>query len=1533
MPGFANTALRLLRRLLGAPSRIQGPYAGTATVLDGNTAVALTEAGFSDAAGLGASFPAEFADLAWRNEQWRQPVNQMGTPLGTHTAEGVRGALAASIGMAMSGLRATSFLSGTDLAQASDLLAVAAGHRLPLVIHVSTRALASHAPALGSGHESIHLAADSGCFQFMAANVQEAVDFSLIARRVAEQSLLPGLVSMDCEQTALALQEVRLLPAGLMKAYLGQPDDQIVSTTPAQQWLLGKERRRVPRWHNPDRPVMLGGLQATEVWGQAKAAGRVFFDDTLSTCLDDAFDQFAQQTGRHHWLLSSHRVEDASLILVAQGAVIETLEALSDYLRDNHRLKVGVLGIRCLRPFPGEEIVRHLSQCPRVCVLERLDVPLASDPPLLREVRAACDHGYENERFGTDTDAGYPAINAHQHPRFISVIYGLGGLPLRGADLLALCLNLDTIKQSRVYLGVKFSQLSSDYPKRQVLLDRLRRSYPGIADLGLRDEAASPELRPKDAITLVLHRLSGDAGEGLMVETALFLYRLLGGGLRSRPALFTKPWAGLCTDRLSFSSDGLRDPGDETPVDLAVLVSDAGMERLSPHLGLVKEGVLLVQSMLPDESVWAQLPAATRVHLKESGGRLYKLTPPEAAISTPNEYLLGAISGVLLKADQLDITQRRLVTIREEQLRQSVMNVDAALTSFEAGIKQVKEINCARFPLNPMRSSVTVVEQVPAMVRRLGNIDDAYDSLPRFWDQVGVLYKQGKSEQLAPDPYLAIGAVPPLSASFRDLSRFRKQHPLFNPALCTGCGDCWSRCPDSAIQALAISPARLIDAGIRLSSAEMLRPVASKLAAGIANQCLQQDPPPPTSVEPLLEHAYGRIKDRLPFPEERKQAIQHGVEQMVEEIGCLPVAITDPLYHDAEKLNKGSGELLVLAVDPEGCKGCGICIQACQSAALQNVRQSSQSLSQARQIERAWHGLPDSEPATLNRLERHPQVGAMAAVHLAHSAALAMTGGDGAEPGSGAKLAIRLVLAVVEAQLAPRFAEYLQQVNDTREAITGLIRTILSDALPADDMDALSRGLDNIDARQADMTSLLSEVETAVGSKVDAARLRRLVDLARDLSDLAWRLSTGRQGMGRARVSLVLSPGSAVGWASSFPHSPYSSPVTLDTTGDGAQLAAGLLEGQLRQATEGFVMMRKARTELEGSADAARLWSDLEALTWRDLDEQERSLCPAMLLVGDSDQLVGRGLGQLTRVLANKLPIKVLLLADLDLGLADRAGLDSPLSPVNDVGIDLALLTLTRRDLFVAQTSVSVPAHFTTSIRSAFAYPGPALMHLHAPSPTRHGFATDQTLHRAETAVTARLLPLFRYDPQAEGVLGSRITLDDNPDPLEQWVMDHEGRAITPADWVLGEARFTDCYSPLNEGDEGIGVVEYLAMSEQERNKRVPTVGQHVNGEQVTRVRVDERLLKVIEERQASWRMLQELAGLVTPFTARVQQQEQARVAAAHEADLKALADEYEQRIRELSSQLQQQTRQAMRDRLMQLAGYRDSTHRKSGSQ
>ena len=48
-----------------------------------------------------------------------------------------------------------------------------------------------------------------------------------------------------------------------------------------------------------------------------------------------------------------------------------------------------VLGIRVLRPFPEAAVAEVLKDKRRVLVLERTDAPLASEPPLTREVRAA----------------------------------------------------------------------------------------------------------------------------------------------------------------------------------------------------------------------------------------------------------------------------------------------------------------------------------------------------------------------------------------------------------------------------------------------------------------------------------------------------------------------------------------------------------------------------------------------------------------------------------------------------------------------------------------------------------------------------------------------------------------------------------------------------------------------------------------------------------------------------------------------------------------------------------------------------------------------------------------------------------------------------------------------------------------------------------------------------------------------------------------------------------------------------------------
>ena len=388
MPALRDFAIHWYRKTFGAPAGSDIREEGLDTVLDGNSAVALSEAGIASHVVLGGAFPSSDADAVWLGELGQGNANLYGEALAAQTAEGPRGIVAAATGLALAGRRATAFLSGPDIAAAQDLLISAAGKHAPLVLHLGTRASAAHGGALGSGHDSVHLSADSGFFMLFATNVQEAVDYTYIARRVAEEALVPGIVIMDGEQTALAPQDVRLLSPAQVTGFLGSARQHIESPTPAQKMLFGETRRRLPAWHDLDEPVLTGALFENESFALGAFARGPFFDAFVEQSLAKSFEQFGRRTGRDYESTSRYRMDDARIVLVAQGAGVETARVAADCLRKTHRIKVGVLGLHALRPFPGAAIAEELAGRERVFVLERMDAPLSAEPPLTREVRA-----------------------------------------------------------------------------------------------------------------------------------------------------------------------------------------------------------------------------------------------------------------------------------------------------------------------------------------------------------------------------------------------------------------------------------------------------------------------------------------------------------------------------------------------------------------------------------------------------------------------------------------------------------------------------------------------------------------------------------------------------------------------------------------------------------------------------------------------------------------------------------------------------------------------------------------------------------------------------------------------------------------------------------------------------------------------------------------------------------------------------------------------------------------------------------------
>ncbi|MCW8841625.1 MAG: 4Fe-4S binding protein [Gammaproteobacteria bacterium] len=1511
MPSFTETAIKLYRQLFGTPAMAGQLADGIETVLDGNTAVAIAEACIADTAALGNNS----AGIAWQSEQQRNGSNMFGALLHSHDAESPRGALAAATGLAMAGRRATLFLDGQELATAQDLLVSAAGRHLPLVLHLSNRALAAHGGAIGSGHETVHLSADSGCFTLFAGNVQQAVDFTLIARRVAELSLTPCVVAMDGEQTAGAGQEVKLPSPALVREFIGAGDAMITAPNEAQKLLFGEQRRRVPRWHDLDNPALHGALQDSTSYALGGAARNPWFDHELPSLLEQAFTEFARLTGRHYGAVSSHNVEKAKLLLVAQGSAVESAVAVARYLGKKERLKIGVIGLHTLRPLPGAELAKLLAGKKAVAVLERCDTPLAEEPPLLRELRSAVERALENGRYGSETHPGYPMLQESERPRLLSVIYGLGGLPLQAADLIALCKSLDKQSPARRYLGIDFQQRQSRHPKRQVLLDTLRRHYPEVEKLGLRSHDPAPDLRPAGTLSLAIHRLSGEHGENLALEAGSFLHQLLGGQVRSHPAQSWERWGAPLIDRIHQAPGKLLDSGEDTPIDCALVATDAAHPHLRPLQGLVDNGLLLMDG----SSVFASLPSPLQQAIRAKQLQLFQAPAADGETAAERkERLLGALFGALLACEKVDLKPRRIRSAREEALSHlGETERLARLNAFDHGLESVERLDPRdgdeQTAATPWRDETT-----PMAVRHLRANTSRYDSLPRFHDQVGVLYHNGETDQLTADPYLATGTIPPLSATFRDHTPSRRQLPQFDAAHCTACGNCWSACPDSAIGATAIKPRALVETGIALARAGELRAIAGKLASGITTLARKGETEA-VSAKQLLADGWAWLEQKAPVAEERREGLEAALERVRHALAGLPLSITEPLFYQAEKAQKESGELLSLSINPDSCKGCGLCAEVCTDEALTMQPAAVEATATARQQWQLWQQTPDTPSATIERLSRDQIMDPIAALMLSRHCAFALSGGDGAEAGSGEKIAVRHVLAATEYQQQPLLHRFIQELGSAQGALGEKLRDTLAEALPTEDLDQLSARLQQIHTREATLSAFIQGGDELIeGSGVDAVKMRKLITLTQRIGDLHWRISRGEHDLGRARYGLAFAPGSAAAWAGAFPHNPFHAPVTIDMTGSAPQLAAGLLHGQLNEALEAIGLLRQARAELDPKAAAIN-----DEISWQSLSEEERGLVPPLLLIGNDQSLGGEGFSQVVWLLNSQLPVKILVLADLDFGLGSHGIQDAPLNAQKDPRGDLALVALAQRNAYVAQSSFATPQHLRESVRGMLRYGGPALLRIHAPSPERHGFAVTETLSQARLAVESRTLPLFRYDPRGEGVFGSRLTLEGNSAAKQEWLQDENGKPITPVHWARNEQRFAPRTEPLHrDAPAPTELLAWLALEQEKRTGKTPFIAitDHLGNEQ--RLAVDIALANLVERQHHTWRTLQELAGLVTPFTARVEAEAKQNLAATHQAELDALRGEYEEKLRTLEEQMHGQMHEQITQRLMELAGY-----------
>jgi pyruvate-ferredoxin/flavodoxin oxidoreductase len=1549
-------------------------FPGIRRAMDGTAAVVAMETAGSEAAGAYPITPSTQMGEGWAEAVAAGKSNVFGRRLLFFEPEGEHAAAAVTAGMSMVGLRATNFSSGQGIVYMHESLYPAVGKRLTYVLNMACRALTKQSLNIHAGHDDYHAVDDTGFFQLFAKNAQEAADLNLIGHRIAELALNPGIVAQDGFLTSHVLESVRLPEPELVREYLGDPADTIDSPTPAQRMVFGERRRRIPELFDLDYPAMLGVVQNQESYMQGVAAQRPFYFDHIPGLAERAFSEFAELTGRRYAPLQGYRMDDAVYALVAQGSAVSDAEAVCDYLREVEGVKVGVVNVTMFRPFPRALMVELLEGKKAVTVMERLDQPLAADPPLLREIRTAMAQALENGRAREASEArregarrqknrrtlpvvgagqaphpGVPPLLQAQVPDFHSAIFGLGSRDLQPGDLVAAVRNMAEGNRGlrRYYLGIDFLRKGSRLPKFQIWQEEVEEGYPELARLAL-PSVGEVNVMPQDALPVRIHSVGGWGAMTMGKNLAQTAFELLDVHVKANPKYGSEKKGQPTAFYLTLSRSPIRTNGELKHVG-AVLSPDPNVfHHSNPLAGLREEGTFVIQSDQEPEEFWRSLPVESRREIRERGIRVHSLdgfriaaeeaSNPDLRYRMQGAAFMGAFFAASPLMEQEGLDEERLFGGIRAQLEKRFGHlgervVEDNLRVIRRGFQEVREVEPVEVEDESASDGEVIEGEVPRMPARMqapGALQGAAEA-GAFWDQVCGPLKAGE-DPLA-DPFVAMSAMPAATGAIRDMTQVRMEVPRFIAEKCTGCSHCWVQCPDSAIPALVNTVEEVLEAAV--TTATDVRPLdrirqISRPLAGEVRKVLKGVPF--KTFGDALSQAYESVADRLGWDPERRSALDAEFARVYGAVADYPLAKTAPFFDGPETKEKGSGGLLSIMIDPETCKGCNLCVEVCPEEALVSVRQTDEVVETLRENRRLWEHLPETRDPYIRIASMEEGIGTLSSLLLKKENYLSMVGGDGACMGCGEKTSMHLVVSAIHALMGPRAAEHVKELDELIEGLDAKAREILAAEADVDASPAWEPG----DAVPVPL------------SPENRNRLERLSGLLSRLKDLRWRYTEGPGGKGRAPLGMTNATGCSSVWGSTYPYNPYPFPWVNHLFQDAPSVAIGIFEGHMRKMADGFRDIRRARLELDDEWDAERHEEELAALDWKGFTDHEFALCPPIVATGGDGAMLDIGFQNLSRLLSSGKPIRVIVL-DTQVysntgGQACTSGFTGQVSDMAAWGAaqrgkeetrkELSLVAMAHRDVYVHQSSQASASHLLEGVLRGLQQRRPVVFNIYTPCPVEHGTPDYGSMRAARLALESRAFPFLTYDPDAGDTLADRISLEGNPSPDDPWptytlkYVDEDGESkemelpLTTADWAATEGRFRKHFRkiPREEWDDDlVPFHEFVALSGDEREDKVPFIHTVGEGDRLERTKVTDEIVTLAEERLGHWSLLRQMAGQeVAPW---VRDRIAGELESGFEEREKALREEYEAKLQDLRTRYPTVVARRMAEGLLRAAG------------
>lgn len=760
--------------------------------MDGNQAAAYASYAFTDVTAIFPITPS--SPMAELVDEWSAhgKKNIFGQEVKVVEMQSEAGAAGAMHGSLAAGALTTTYTASQGLLLMIPNLYKMAGELLPGVLHVSARALATHALSIFGDHQDVMACRQTGVVLLASSNVQEAMDLGCIAHLSALRARLPVIHFFDGFRTSHEIQKIDVIDYQELEKIL---DHQAL-----------KEFR--DRSLSPDHPIVRGTAQNPDIYFQGREVQNKFFDH-VPDIVAGYMQEIKTITGRQYRPFDYYGAKDAEYVVIAMGSVCDTIEETIDYLMKKGE-KVGALKVHLYRPFSEKYFFEAMPNTVKsIAVLDRTKEPGATGEPLYLDVTKL----YQKKSV---------------QPFIVGGRYGLGSKDTRPSQIIAV-----------------FDNLKQDQPKDNFTI--------GIVDdvthLSL-PEKEIVETTPTGTISCKFWGLGSDGTVGANKSAIKIIGDNTNKYVQGYFSYDSKKSGGSTISHLRFGPKPIKSPYLVYHADYIACHNKSFIYNFDILKGLKENGTFVLNCPWPENELDQHLPASIKRYIAQNQIKFYIID----AIAIASEIGLGNRINMVMQAAFFKLANIIPVDEAVQLLKKSIEKmygkkgqniVDMNKAAVDRGIEALVEVNIPESWKNaqeqdrPTKDEPKFIKNIQRKMARLEGDDlpvsafegmedgshplgtSSYEKrgiavmLPEW--QIDKCIQCGQCSYICPHATIRVSVLDDDEIQ-KAPDTFKTKKPLgkdlehlhwriqVSPLDCTGCGNCADVCPAKG-KALIMKPA------------------------------------------------------------------------------------------------------------------------------------------------------------------------------------------------------------------------------------------------------------------------------------------------------------------------------------------------------------------------------------------------------------------------------------------------------------------------------------------------------------------------------------------------------------------------------------------------------------------------------------------------------------------------------------------------------------------------------------------------------